>query len=193
MTSHGCSTLNRWVQKVKIFNIVHFPRNCSSKSQTELLTSMEVLRIKPVPFYSSLPQQTFSTLVYFTLYCYLIPSHTWVSSCQWNCQVIKSRLFGLFCWCLLKHQTYHQHILGSKVTALLNQGLGSWSLSVNSVLLDTAIPIHLSDVCGCFHATTTEVSPCNRTYCLQIPEILTIRPLPTLYWTAYSSWEIAKE
>lgn len=128
----------------------------SRKSQTELLTSVEVLRIKPVSFYSSLPKQASLTLVYFTLYCYLIPPHTWVSLRQWNSQVIESRLFSLLSRCPLTYQAHPQHIPGSKVRALLNQGLACWSFFVNNVLLDTAVSSHLSGVCGCFHATTTE-------------------------------------
>lgn len=78
----SCPTLNRGVRKVRICNITYFQRKCSRKSQIWLLTSVEVLRIKPISFCSGLPHQSFPILVYFILYCYFILSHAWVSCHQ---------------------------------------------------------------------------------------------------------------
>ena len=125
----------------------------------ELLASMEVFRMKPISFCSSFPQQAFPTLVCFIWHCCLIPSHTWVSSHQRDCHVIKSRVFDLFCWCPLKYLAHPQLVLGSKVTVSLSQRLACWSAFVNRVLLDTAVSIHLSVGCGYHQAT---MNTCNR-------------------------------
>lgn len=62
--------LNTQQRGSKSQNLQHdlLSKNCSRKSQIELLTSVEVLRIKPISSGSGLPHQSLPTIVCFTLY-----------------------------------------------------------------------------------------------------------------------------
>lgn len=141
MSCHHCSTLNRWVQKVRVVNIVHFKRICHNKSQVGLWTFTEVFRIEPTSFSFGFPGQPFSARAQLTLCCHSILSHPINRAIMlWKAGHYEKQVYVAV---LLNTPLAHARL---KSNSFIKPGVGLLNIFINSSFIgwQMSIPISLS-------------------------------------------------